>query len=173
MGRVRCLREAAVAVQCSGRTRFQLLDEDGDELPGTWEFFWEGRDPFEAVMAAITEVSGRPWRYSARSSRGGRFSPARARAMSVRVKNVLRPTVRPRVAAVLARVVRDEFETRSRRVVDPAAVLAVLSGEVEPTEEALESCPELLAATMLVAFRSALRTARECGGGLRVSWRVE
>jgi hypothetical protein len=81
--------------------------------------------------------------------------------------------VRPRVAAVLARVVRDEFETRSRRVVDPAAVLAVLSGEVEPTEEALESCPELLAATMLLAFRSALRTARECGGGLRVSWRVE
>lgn len=162
-----------MAVQCSGRTRFQLLDEDGDELPGTWEFFWEGRDPFEAVMAAVTEVSGRPWRYTARNSRGGRFSPTRARAMAVRANNVLRAALRPRVAAVLARVVRDEFEPRSRRVVDPAAVLAVLSGENEPGDEALESCPELHAAKMLLAFRSALRAARECGGGLRVSWRVE
>jgi len=93
--------------------------------------------------------------------------------MSARVQNILRVSQRARVATVLARVVRDEFEPRSRRVVDPNTVLSVLAGELEPGDEALESCPELLAATMILAFRSALRTARECGGGLRVSWRVE
>ena len=35
-----------------------------------------------------------------------------------------------------------------------------------------ESCPELLAASRILAFRSALRTARECGGGDVERWQV-
>lgn len=26
-------------MQSAGETRFQLIDEDGDELPGTWAFY--------------------------------------------------------------------------------------------------------------------------------------
>ena len=160
-------------VRMSGATRFQILDEDGDELPGSWEYPWEGRDPFEAVMAAVTEVSGRPWEWSARGPRSGRFSPVRCRKMAVRVANVLRKNRRVATAAFIARVVAEEFELKQRRKVDPSAVLEVLSGKREPSEEERESQPELLAAVMLRGLREALRAAVECDGGLRVLWRAE
>lgn len=158
--------------QLAGRTRFQLIDEDGDELPGTWEFTWDDRDPFEAVVAAVTEVSGRPWKYTARSAHGGRFSPEKATAMAIRVKKVLSPELRPRVAAVIARVINDEWTTE-RRTIKADDVLGVLSGKRSPGQAELESEPESLAAVMLVALRSALLAARDCGGGLRVAWLVE
>lgn len=157
----------------SGATRFQILDEDGDELPGSWEFPWEGRDPFEAVMAAVTEVSGRPWEWSARGPRSGRFSPVRCKKMAVRVVNVLRKNHRLAAAACIARVVAEEFELKQRRKVDPSSVLEVLSGMSEPTEEERESQPELIAAVMLRGLRDALKAAVECDGGLRVLWRAE
>jgi hypothetical protein len=160
-------------VRMSGATRFQILDEDGDELPGSWDFPWEGRDPFEAVMAAVSEVSGKRWEWSARGPRSGRFSPVRCKKMAVRVSNVLRPARRAAVAAYIARVVDEEFELRLRRKVDPAQVLEVLSARREPTEEERESQPELVAAVMLRGLRDALAAAVECEGGLRVQWRAE
>ena len=160
-------------VRMSGATRFQILDEDGDELPGAWEFAWEGRDPFEAVMATVSEVSGRAWEWSARGPRSGRFSPVRCRKMAIRVGNVLRKNRRAAAAAYIARVVAEEFELKQRRKVDAGAVLEVLSGKREPSEEEREAQPELLAAVMLRALRDALKAAVECEGGLRVLWRAE
>ncbi len=160
-------------VRMSGATRFQILDEDGDELPGSWDFAWEGRDPFEAVMAAVTEVSGRPWEWSARGPRSGRFSPVRCKKMAVRVANALRKEQRAAVAAYIARVVAEEFELKQRRKVDAAAVLEVLNGKREPSDEEREVQPELLAAVMLRGLRDALKAAVECDGGLRVQWRAE
>lgn len=160
-------------VRMSGATRFQILDEDGDELPGSWDFAWEGRDPFEAVMAAVTEVSGRPWEWSARGPRSGRFSPIRCKKMAVRVANSLRKDQRAAVAAYIARVVAEEFELKQRRKVDAASVLEVLNGKREPSEEEREVQPELLAAVMLRGLRDALKAAVECDGGLRVQWRAE
>lgn len=160
-------------MQSSGKTRYQLIDEDGDELPGTWEFSWEARDPFEAVMGAITEVSMRPWKYSTRRTNSGRFSPDRCKAMLIRVAKVLKPESRIRVAEVIARVVNDEFELRPRRVVDPKTIVPVLAGKVVPEEQSLEGHPELLAALMLRSLREALTIAVDCGGALRISWQVE
>lgn len=160
-------------MQSAGETRFQLIDEDGDELPGTWAFSWEARDPFEAVMAAITEVSAKPWKYSGRRTHSGRFSPDRCKAMLIRVTKVLRPEHRARVAGVIARVINDEFELRPRRVIDPSSVVPVLAGKETPSEDALEGHPEFIAALMLRSLREALKTAVECGGALRISWQVE
>lgn len=159
-------------MEVSGSTRYQLLDEDGDELPGTWEFSWEGRDPFEAVIAAVTEVSGRPWRWSARGASSGRFSPDRCKAMAIRVGKALRKESRAGAAAVIARVVQEEFDLRPRRVVDPAAVLDAMGREA-PSAGELMSQPELNAAVMLVRLREALKAAVECDGALRVSWRAD
>ncbi len=161
----------ATTTLASGRTRYQLIDEDGDELPGTWEFDWEGRDPFEVVIAVVTEVSGRPWKWTARRTHAGRFSPERAKAMCARTGNVLRGSKLHATAAVIARVVRDEFGRR--RPIDEAGLIEVLAGRREVSDEELESVPELCAAVMLRTLREALKTARECGGGLRVSWAVE
>lgn len=160
-------------MQSAGATRYQLIDEDGDELPGTWEFAWEARDPFEAVMAAITEVSTKPWRYSTRRTHSGRFSPDRCKAMLIRVTRVLKAENRPQVAEVITRVINDEFELRPRRVIDPKTLLPVLSGKETPGEDALEGRPELIAALMIHSLREALKTAVDCGGALRISWQVE
>ncbi len=154
-----------------GITRFQLIDEDGDDLPGSWEFAWEGRDPFDAVVATVTEVSGRPWKWSSRHNHSGRLSPARCRTLSVRVGNVLRGVNLPEASAVLSRVVADEYEIRAHRVIDPTTVLAALANK-KPLTDDLDAPPEIIAATMLRAFRQALRAAVECDGGLRVFWQV-
>jgi hypothetical protein len=160
-------------MQSAGQTRYQLIDEDGDELPGTWEFSWEARDPFEAVMAAITEVSAKPWKYSGRRTNSGRFSPDRCKAMLIRVTRVLKPEHRGQVAAVIARVINDEFELRPKRAVDPKPLHPVLAGKETPGEDTLEGHPELIAALMLRQLHDALKTAVDCGGALRISWQVE
>lgn len=159
-------------MEVSGSTRFQLLDEDGDELPGTWEFSWEGRDPFEAVIAAVTEVSGRPWRWSTRGASSGRFSPERCKAMSIRVNNALKKPQRAGVAAVIARVVQEEFALRPSRSIDPKAILDAMGRENTSAGE-LVLRPELNAGVMLVRLREALGAAVDCEGGLRVSWRAD
>ena len=124
-------------------------------------------------MAAVTEVSGRPWEWSARGPRSGRISPIRCKKMAVRVSNSLRKEQRAAVAAYIARVVAEEFELKQRRKVDAASVLEVLNGKREPSEEEREVQPELLAAVMLRGLRDALKAAVECDGGLRVQWRAE
>src|SRR5688572_2413316 len=98
----------------TGQTRFQLIDEDGDELPGSWEFTWEGRDPFEVVVAVVTEVSGRPWKWSTRKISSGKLSPQRCRALSARVAGVLRRENRARASECIARVVAEEFTPRRK-----------------------------------------------------------
>ncbi len=158
-------------MQLTGKTRFQLIDEDGDDLPGSWEFDWEGRDPFEVVVAAVTEVSGRPWKWSVRKINSGKLSPQRCRALAARVATVLRKENRPRAADCIARVISEEFTPR--RKVDVKAVRVVLA-QLDPEVPAdAEESPEVLAAVMLRKFRKALKAAVECDGGLRVSWQVE
>lgn len=154
-----------------GVTRFQLIDEDGDDLPGTWEFSWEGRDPFDAVVAAVTEVSGRPWKWSSKRNDAGRLSAPRCRTLAIRVGNVLREEHRARVASVVARVVAEEYESRAHRRVDPRSVLEALANRT-PRGEEMEVRPEVVAATMLRTLRVALKAAVECESGLRVGWQV-
>ncbi len=158
-------------MQLTGKTRFQLIDEDGDDLPGSWEFDWAGRDPFEVVVAAVTEVSARPWKWSTRKINSGKLSPQRCRALSARVAGVLRKENRPRAAECIARVIAEEFTPR--RKIDVKAVRAVLSKLDPDVPEDADERPELLAAVMLRKFRRALKAAVECDGGLRVSWQVE
>ena len=158
-------------MKLTGKTRFQLIDEDGDGLPGTWEFEWVGRDPFEVVVAAVTEVSGRPWKSSTRRISSGKLSPLRCQALSARVSAVLKKENRPRAAECIARVISEEFTPR--RKIDVKAVRAVLAQLDPPVPEDAEESPELLAAVMLRRFRRALKAAVECDGGLRVSWQVE
>ena len=153
-----------------GVTHFQLIDEDGDELPGDWEFAWEGRDPFDVVIAAVTEVSGKPWKWSSKRIEAGRLSPMRCKALSIRVGKVLRSENRAQTSAVIARVVGDEYLTKPLRKVDPAVVATTLAGK---GPGGINMQPEVVAAVMLRAFREALKAAVECEGGLIVSWQVE
>lgn len=161
-----------MAIEVSGSTRFILVDEDGDELPGRWEFTWESQDPFDVVVAAVTEVSARPWKWSARSARSGRFSPDRCKAMSIRVGKVLRAENRKTTASCVARVI-EELDPRHRRRIDVSAVEEALAGKRAYAPEELEGRPELQVAVMLRAFREALKAAVESESGLRVSWREE
>lgn len=153
-----------------GVTHFQLIDEDGDELPGEWEFAWEGRDPFDVVIAAITEVSGKPWKWSSKRIESGRLSPQRCKALAIRVGRVLRSENRKQTSEVIARVVSEEYELRNGRKADAALVSVTLAGK---GPGGIETRPEFVAAMMLRSFREALRAAVECEGALRVSWRVE
>jgi hypothetical protein len=160
-----------MAIKLTGKTRFQLIDEDGDDLPGTWEFEWENRDPFEVVVAAVTEASARPWKWSSRKINSGKLSPQRCRALSVRVANVLRKETRGRVADSIVRVVAEEFSPR--RKIDIKEVRSILA-QIDPElPEDADERPDVLAAVMLRKFRRALKAAVECDGGLRVSWQVE
>ncbi len=160
-------------MQLTGRTRFQLIDEDGDDLPGSWEFEWTGRDPFEVVVAAVTEVSGRPWKWSTRRINSGKLSPQRCRALSARVGNVLRKEHRARAADCIARVVSEEFTPRRKARVDVKEVRSILAKLDPVLPEDAEERAEILAAVMLRKFRRALKAAVECEGGMRVSWQVE
>lgn len=160
-------------MQPTGKTRFQLIDEDGDDLPGTWEFEWANRDPFEIVVAAVTEVSARPWKWSVRKINSGKLSPQRCRALSARVAAVLRKENRPRAAECIARVVSEEFTPRRKGRVDVKEIRSILAKLDPVLPEDAEERPEVLAAVMLRKFRRALKAAVECEGGLRVSWQVE
>lgn len=151
-----------------GITRFQLIDEDGDELPGAREFAWEGRDPFDLVVAAIAEVSERPWRWASRRVDARTLSPQQCRVIAVRVRNVLRRSHRAQLVASVARLVREEFEPRTRRPLDAVAIERMLEGDGDE----LDARPELVAAAMLRSLRETLEAAVECDAGLMVSWQV-
>jgi hypothetical protein len=153
-----------------GHTRYQVIDEDGDDLPGSWEFGWEDHDPFEVVIAAVTEVSGRPWKWSGKRRLSGRLSPQKCRALVVRLDRVLRSDRQPQTAQAIARVTAENANRRRPHHVDVAAVQSALHG---PQPDLFDAPPELLAAAMLRALHAALRAAVECQGGLRVSWQVE
>jgi hypothetical protein len=160
-------------MQLTGKTRFQLVDEDGEDLPETWEFDWSGRDPFDIVVAAVTEVSGRPWKWSIRKVNSGKLSPQRCRVMSARVANVLRKENRGRAAESIARVASEEFTPRRKGKIDPQEVRAILAKIDPELPDDADERPEILAAVMLRRFRRALRTAVDVGAGLRVSWQVD
>ncbi len=160
-------------MQLTGKTRFQLVDEDGEDLPEAWEFDWSGRDPFDIVVAAVTEVSGRPWKWSVRKISSGKLSPQRCQALSARVAAVLRKENRARAADCIARVVGDEFTPRRKGKIDAKEVRKLLAKIDPELPEDADERPEVLAAVMLRRFRKALRTAVDVGAGLRVSWQVD
>ncbi len=159
-------------MQLTGRTTFELIDEEGDES-GSWEFEWVGRDPFELIIAAVTEVSGRPWKWSTKRSNSGKLSPQLCRVLSVRVGRVLRKENRGRTAACIARVVAEEYSPRRKQQIDPKAVRVLLAKINPDMPEDADERPELLAAVMLRRFRRALKAAVEGDVGLRISWLVE
>jgi hypothetical protein len=160
-------------MQLTGKTRFQLIDEDGDELPGSWEFEWQGRDPFEVVVAVVTEVSGRPFKWSVRKINSAKLSPLRCRVFSSRVAVVLKKENRRRAADCIVRVISDEFTPRRKGKIDPKEVRSVL-GKINPVLPAdAEERPEIIAAVMLRQFRRALKEAAENDVGVRVSWQNE
>lgn len=158
---------------CTGKTRYQLVDEDGEDLPETWVFDWSGRDPFDIVVAVVTEVSGRPWKWSVRTIHSGKLSPQRCVAMSARVAAVLRKENRARAVECIVRVVSEEFTPRRKGKIDPKEVRRILAKIDPELPEDADERPEALAAVMLRHFRRALRTAVDVGAGLRVSWQVD
>ncbi len=151
----------------SGSLTLQLIDDDGDELPGTWSYEWSGRDPFELAVFAITEASGKPWKWSSQHIGRGVLSPQRCRAFKVRVGRLFNKKRRPQLAAVLARIIAQETLRPGQPPPDPKEVAEILSGRVEADWEA---GPSQSAPAMLRALRDALRAAYEGEAGLRISW---
>jgi hypothetical protein len=151
----------------AGALTFGLIDDDGDELPGSWSYEWSGRDPLELAIYAITEISGRPWRWSVRTASYARLAPDRARALAARVSNALRREAREQTASAIARVIAQECLRPGQRPPDPGVIAEILAGKREPDWEAgpQESTP-----AMLRSLRLALKAATECDAGLKVTW---
>lgn len=151
----------------AGSVTLQLIDEDGEDLPGSWSFEWSGRDPLELAIYAITELSGRPWKWSARVNGAMRLSPKRCRALAVRVGKVLRKETRPTAAAVIARIIAQETLRPGQPAPDARGIATILAGTREPDWDA--GPPETTPA-MIRALRQALRAAAENEAGLAVHW---
>jgi hypothetical protein len=151
----------------SGSLTFQLIDEDGDELPGTWSYEWSGRDPFELAVFAVTELSGKPWKWSTQARGRGVLSPQRCRAFKVRVGRLFNKKRRPQTAAVLARIITQETMRPGQPGPNVKEIAAILTGKAEVDWDA---GPAQTAPAMLRALRNALRAAFEGEGGLRISW---
>lgn len=156
---------STAAAMETGSVTFQLIDEDGEPLPGTWTYEWTGRDPLELAIDIVTEVSGKPWKWDRRRQARALLSPERCRALSIRVGKLLRKENRAATAAVIARVVSRQCLRAPSP--DPQAIAEILAGKREADWEAgpHESTP-----AMLRALRKALRAAVECEGGLRITW---
>lgn len=151
----------------AGSVTLQLIDEDGEELPGAWSFEWSGRDPLELAIYAITELSGRPWKWSARVNGAMRLSPKRCRAFSVRVGKVLRKEARGTAAAVISRIIAQETLRPGQPAPDARDIAAILGGAREPDWDA---GPQETTPAMIRALREALRAASENEAGLAVQW---
>jgi hypothetical protein len=151
----------------TGALTFQLLDDDGDPLPGSWSYEWSGRDPLELAIYAITELSGRPWKWSSRRLGRALLSPDRCRALATRVGKLLKKETRGQTAAVVARIIAHECLRPGQRAPEVEAIEAILAGEHEPDWDAgpHESTP-----AMLRALREALRDAVENEVGLQITW---
>lgn len=151
----------------AGAVRLELIDEDGDELPGSWSFEWSGRDPLELAIYAVTELSGKPWKWSSRKKGGARLSPKKCKALSIRVGKVLKPEVRPTTAAVIARIIANECLRPGQAPPDADTIAAILAAKRQPDWDA---GPEETTPAMMRALREALRAATECEAGLQFTW---
>jgi hypothetical protein len=151
----------------SGSLTFQLIDEDGDELPGTWAYEWSGRDPFELAVFAVTELSGKPWKWSSQGRGRGVLSVQRCRAFKVRVGRLFNKKRRAQTAAVLARIITQETLRPGQPGPSAKEIASILAGT---TDVDWDAGPVQTAPAMLRALRNALRAAYEGEGGLRISW---
>jgi hypothetical protein len=151
----------------AGSITFQLIDEDGDELPGSWAYEWSGRDPLELAIFAVTELSGKPWKWSSIKAGRALLSPKKCRALSVRVGNQMRRARRGVTASVIARVISNEALRPGVPPPDAKQIARILAGGSAADWDA---GPAQTTPAMLRALRHALRAARECEGGLRITW---
>lgn len=158
---------STVAVLEQGSVKFELIDEDGEPLPGSWTYEWTGRDPVELAIYAITELSGKPWKWSSRKSARGTLSVDRARAMSIRVGKTLRRENRAATAQVIARIVAHECLRPGEVGLEIKELEKILAGKREPDWEA---GPTETAAAMVRELRLALKAAVEAEAGVAVSW---
>jgi hypothetical protein len=158
---------STVAVLEQGSVRFDLIDDDGEALPGRWAFDWTGRDPLELAIYAVTELSGKPWKWTSRKLRRATLSPDRARAMSIRCGKTLRKENRTATAQVIARIVAHECLRPGEPGLEQKEIERLLSGKREADWEAgpTETTP-----AMLRAFRQALKAAVEAEAGLAITW---
>ncbi len=158
---------STVAVLEQGSVKFELIDEDGEPLPGSWTYEWTGRDPVELAIYAITELSGKPWKWTSRKSSRGTLSVDRARAMSIRTGKTLRKENRANTAQVIARIVAHECLRPGEVGLEPKELEKILSGKREADWEA---GPTETAAAMVRSLRLALKASVEAEAGLAVTW---
>ena len=151
----------------SGKITFKLIDDDGDDLPGAWSYEWSGRDPFELAVYAITEASGRAWKWSSRRDSAGLLSARRCRALKTRVSNLLLKSRSAMTAAVIARIVAQETVRPGQKAPDPRAIREILAGNKEADWEA---GPHETTPAMMLALRTVLRAAAEGDAGVQVRW---
>ncbi len=158
---------STISVLEQGSVRFELIDEDGEALPGRWEYEWTGRDPLELALYAVAELSGKPWKWTSRKLRRGTLSPERARAFSIRCGKTLRKENRPATAQVLARIVQLECLRPGEAGLELKEIERILAGRREADWEA---GPTETAPAMLRALRLALKAAAEAEAGLSIVW---
>lgn len=158
---------STVAALERGSVKFELIDEDGEPLPGSWSYEWTGRDPVELAIYAITELSAKPWKWSSRKAARATLSPERARAMSIRTGKTLRKESRLHTANVLARIIAHECLRPGEVGLEVKELERILAGKREVDWEA---GPTETAAAMLRALRLALKAAAEAEAGLAVTW---
>ena len=150
-----------------GSVSFELVDDDDEPLTTKSTYEWSGRDPLELVIYAVTELSGRPWKWSSRKGPHAKLSAPKCRALSIRTGRCLRRDQRARTAAVIARVIAVETFRPGKPAPDAKEIAALLAGSREPDWDAgpTETVP-----AMLRALRKALKSAVEADAGLSVVW---
>ncbi len=151
----------------SGALTFQLIDDDGDDLPGRWSYEWSGRDPLELVIYVVTELSGKPWKWSSQRKGRALLSAKRCRALSIRTGKTLRAANRRLTSAAIARIVANETLRPGHRPPDTSVIADILAGRREADWDA---GPQETTPAMLRALRKALKAAVECEGGLQIVW---
>ena len=164
---VRKAVSTTIAVLEQGSVTFELIDEDGELLNIQWRFEWTGRDPLEMAIYALTELSGRVWKWN--STKPGRvtLSADRCRAFSIRVGKSLRKENRAATAAAIVRIVKHECLRPGDPAPDPKVIQQILAGKHEYDSE---SGPTETAAAMLRLLRVALKSAAEAEVGLLLRW---
>lgn len=156
-----------VAVLEQGSVTFELIDDDGESLNVHWRFEWTGRDPLELAIYAITELSGRAWKWNSVKPGRATLSPDRCRAFSIRAGKTLKKENRAATAAALVRIVTHECLRPGDAPPDLKVTQQILAGKREVDWEAgpTESAPAILR-----ALRVALKAAAEAEAGLSVRW---
>ncbi|MDP3278088.1 MAG: hypothetical protein Q8Q09_23080 [Deltaproteobacteria bacterium] len=158
---------ATVAALEHGSISFGLIDDDGEALGKRWSYEWTGRDPFELALFAITELSGKPWKWSVQRRGRAKLNIERARAMSIRAGQTLRKEKRKMTAVVVGRIVQHECLRSGDPQPDLDRVEKILAGKIEIDWEA--GAADVVPAA-LRAFRQALRAAADAECGLDVMW---